>query len=104
MATRRIARPRGSTGCNRRKFAVVDDLIALIYRNSPEFTMEPRIGPAKRGIGPFSSVCGDVEIEWVAETAEDELPALKSRDNAAVRAQGVCASRLPRKRCDGACV
>ena len=33
----------------------------------------------------------------MAETTEDELPALKSRDNAPVRAQGVCASHLPRK-------
>ena len=33
----------------------------------------------------------------MAETTEDELPALKSRDNAPVRAQGICASHLPRK-------
>ena len=36
------------------KFAVVDDLMALIYRNSPEFTME--LGRAKRGI-LLSALC-----------------------------------------------
>ena len=84
---------------------------AAIAESSPSLTISWRLSIVSLlnlrwdpGHRPFSSVCGDVEIEWVAETAEDELPALKSRDNAAVRAQGVCASHLPRKRCDGACV